>query len=328
MKKIFKYLLIILFVIILAATSIHIFMFKTLEKLYVKDNTNSSATTYFLHADTINAVWVNTARLELGLQYDNPFVKPIILFRDYLFIKGQEQLPKNSADDVIWWVKMNSKMYGFYGNDTLDNNLDINNLTKKELLDLRFKINENIIRFTTKKILFLKEKKFDHYLNILVSSYISILDVTKYVLNTNTNKKEHYLKNKYVLNEMETLYLHAHIIFDKNYFDNNKIHALFFKFKLLSKVLYSQSSQNKMKCDSIFLKEYLIYYIELGKNLMFDDIEINSKATNLLQNSFSNNKNTIDMYLINKIETECKQYKKEVTVFKKMIKQIGDKYGN
>ncbi len=319
MKKL-KYLLIIPIIVI----SIHFYFYNALKLQYVVDDTvNPKATSYFLHSTAITAVWINSARIYLGLQYDGIILKPIVSLRDYFFEQGKKYVKKDNAEDVMWWTINYPRMYGFYDDDKQGNNLYIRNLNDEKHKQLIEIIKSNIVRLGSNEVYGVKTNELDDLMDILLNGYdIALKSMKKRI----TPIK--FWNSKIILKDMKDTYNHSNQIFNKNIKKENLAEYIFPQYRLLSQIIYANMMQGTQKCNSKYTKEFLLYYLEMAKWVMLDNSKENNRLNLLKKSSFSNDKKQIPTYLLNIIDKKCPKYKKQTTILIKIIKQQGEKNGN
>ncbi len=319
MKKL-KYLLIIPIIVI----SIHFYFYNALKLQYVVDDTvNPKATSYFLHSTAITAVWINSARIYLGLQYDGIILKPIVSLRDYFFEQGKKYVKKDNAEDVMWWTINYPRMYGFYDDDKQGNNLYIRNLNDEKHKQLIEIIKSNIVRLGSNEVYGVKTNKLDSIMNILLTGY----DISLQSMNERITAIK-FWNSKIILKDMENIYNHSSQIFNKNIKKEKLAQYIFPHYELLADIIYANTVQGTHDCNSKYTKEFLLYYLEMAKWVILDNSKENNRLNLLKKSSFSNDKKQIQTYLLNTIDKKCPKYKQQTTILIKIIKQQGEKNGN
>lgn len=129
-----------------------------------------------------------------SMDYDNPLIKPFLEAVDSEYQKGVELLPKDSAEDVYWYVMLYRDIYGIGGiphKRDMSLSYEKNLNTKEEL--------ENHYQFIFNKIKRLAEDDFNFDVHRITQYKFEVIADLVNELSTVSAKmgREGYLKNSY-----------------------------------------------------------------------------------------------------------------------------------
>lgn len=108
-----KIVLILFVLLILGFSSHYKIQIKALKEMYEPYNfPYPQATEHFIKAMSM-ATYIH--RLHTIVDYDNPIMKPFLNQLNEEYEKGKSLLPKESAEDVYWYVIVYRQIYGIGG---------------------------------------------------------------------------------------------------------------------------------------------------------------------------------------------------------------------
>ncbi|RXI35553.1 hypothetical protein CRU99_13830, partial [Malaciobacter mytili] len=153
----------------------------------------------------INAMEHKTkiANLHKSVDYDNPIMKPFLDDLNEEYEKGKSLLPKNSAEDVYWYVILFRGIHGIGGiPDRKDMSLAYKNIYSKEEYEQHYQeIVNKIKRLATDDFNFdvprITQYKYEFMVNLI--------DEVKYILSKYSNSEEEFFFNKNYLKDISNI---------------------------------------------------------------------------------------------------------------------------
>lgn len=145
--------------IILIVMSIYIFITtwqiatqKEVQLMYpIEKSLNKEASQEFLKAMEYR---IYIKQLHPFFDYDSFIMTPLLEKLDYHFKKGKALLPKDSVEDIVWWVLFYKEIYGLLGNSKNDDSLWYENLPYQEFRKVHDKVYEMIMRYPDGEVYF------------------------------------------------------------------------------------------------------------------------------------------------------------------------------
>lgn len=220
----------------------------------------------------INAMEHKTkiANLHKSVDYDNSIMKPFLDDLYFEYEKGKSLLPKNSAEDVYWYVILFRGIHGIGGYpDRKDMSLSYKNIYTKEEYEEHYKeIVNKIKRLTTDDFNFdvprITQYKYEFMTN-LIGEVMSLLG--EYT----TEDKKAFLKNEY-LRDLTDIYTYYRAFSKKhlplaNKQNENIVRDIYMKIRLSTYILTFKIQQTrKANCEDIEYRN-LIKNIKLLKQM-------------------------------------------------------------
>lgn len=139
-------------IIALIVMSIYIFIttwqsstYKEVRSMYpLEKSSNKEASEEFLKAMEYR---IYIKQLHPFFDYDSFVMTPLLEKLDYHFKKGKELLPKDSVEDIVWWVLFYKEIHGLLVPPRNDNSLAYENLPYQEFKKVHDEIYEMIMRY-------------------------------------------------------------------------------------------------------------------------------------------------------------------------------------
>ena len=145
---------------------------KGLRELYpLEKSANKAATNAFIKAQVYSA---DIATLHPYFDYDSFVMQPLISRMEENMQKGTSLLPKESIEDILWWVFTYTDIHALMVPPRNDNSLAYDELPPEEFAKIHDKVYEMIERFPEGKLYFdferIKKFQFQAY-NTLVKFF-------------------------------------------------------------------------------------------------------------------------------------------------------------
>ncbi|MBL4730795.1 MAG: hypothetical protein JKY28_05455 [Sulfurimonas sp.] len=145
--------------IALLVMSIYIFIttwqsstYKEVHNMYpLEKSANKEASEEFLKAMEYR---IYIKQLHPFFDYDSFIMSPLLEKLDYHFKKGKALLPKESVEDVVWWVLFYKEIHGLLVPPRNDNSLAYENLPYKEFKKVHDEVYEMIMRYSDGEVHF------------------------------------------------------------------------------------------------------------------------------------------------------------------------------
>lgn len=152
----FKWILLLIFVVVFplfAGTSLWMdATAKKVREMYpIEKSKNSAASAEFLKALEYR-IYID--ELHPTMDYDNPIILKLIEHMDDHFQKGKKLLPKESVEDIVWWVLIYKEIYGLVVPPRNDNSLAYDNLNYQEFSKKHDEIFQMIKRYPEGEVYF------------------------------------------------------------------------------------------------------------------------------------------------------------------------------
>jgi len=126
--------------------------YKEVHAMYpIQKSKNPQASEEFLKAMEYR---IYIKQLHPFFDYDSFIMAPLLEKLDYHFKKGKSLLPKDSVEDIVWWVLFYKEIYGLLGNSKNDDSLWYENLPYKEFRKVHDKVYEMIMRYPDGEVYF------------------------------------------------------------------------------------------------------------------------------------------------------------------------------
>lgn len=316
---ILKILLLLILIIGSFATFQYKIQTQTLNEMFQPENSpNKEATEYFIKAMSMAAY---IERLHNFVDYDNLLMKPFLNKMNEEYEKGKSLLPKNSAEDIFWYVILYRGIYGIgvltsNNDDSLDfqKNLKTEDEYKKYYEDILEKIN----RFANDDFSYNAPLVIDTKIKVINSL---ILEHFNLINNLIGNKRKfNLIQDKRYLEDINSVYLiynkyaqkYLPLVSDKS--KNPLIDNKYFEIRFLTSISVVETEQtNKLNCLS---QNYQILLDKIKDLRNFSsDLQIEDNAR--LEYIFK--KSIWVKFIINEIK-ECNNLKKDTEEVLKYLK--------
>lgn len=157
MKK-YKYKILV-GLIALIVMSVYIFIttwqsttYKEVHTMYpLEKSSNKEASEEFLKAMEYR---IYIKQLHPFFDYDSFIMAPLLEKLDYHFKRGKALLPKDSVEDIVWWVLFYKEIHGLLVPPRNDNSLAYENLPYQEFRKVHDEVYEMIMRYPDGKVNF------------------------------------------------------------------------------------------------------------------------------------------------------------------------------
>jgi len=134
------------------------------EFYHLEKSENKAASEAFMEAQ---AYMGEIEELHAYFDYDSVIMKPLIAGMNKAFLRGKALLPKDSIEDILWWVFTYTDIYALKVPPRNDNSLAYDKLPPKAFAKVHDEVYEMIKRFPEGKLYFptkrLKEFRFMAY---------------------------------------------------------------------------------------------------------------------------------------------------------------------
>jgi len=294
---------ILLALVALIAMSIYIFIttwqsttYQEVRTMYpLEKSQNKQASEEFLKAMEYR---IYIKELHPYFDYDSFIMAPLLEKLDYHFKKGKSLLPKDSIEDIVWWILFYKEIYGLLVPPRNDNSLAYENLPYQEFAKVHDEVYEMIMRYPDGNVGFkideIKSFRFKA-MAILVGFYVD-KNTRKY--NANTQKEKAIKAAKDI----------------KNY--NALIQVL---------KQYNQSYKkfiNYSKDIEFMKKEYFSHYVYIYSNIIMNYTFINNTQKLPIKICQSKNTKTIIKYSDNLINfVSYNNFTQSNWIYKSLFKQ-------
>lgn len=197
-RKLSKWL-IALIAIPLVVVALHFnFYFSTQRIVKADQSINHEATSYFIHANVVSTLWINTIHTYLFVDYDSWIMKPLIALTDHFFEKGETLIQPHNGEDGVWWYLTYAYINNLSTAQRVDISMDIYSLPKEEEMKLRNKLTQYIIKIGNDGVKGVDFGKYESSaMHTMFATHLSNIDVEKhYIGNTKQEKIGAYLHDK------------------------------------------------------------------------------------------------------------------------------------
>ncbi len=287
-----------------------------LEELHpIEYSKNQEASKEFLKAMEYKAY---ISQLHNYFNYDSFVMVPFLEKMNFHFNKGKNLLPKNSVEDIVWFVALYKDIYALVVPEKDDYSLAYEKLPFDEFAKKHDEIFEMIkrypfgeINFDIKQIneykfqtmailvefyLFGQTKRFENK-NVGFNNKTSLIFIKNYkeILNLYEIVKEKYLNSSSFYEDMKLAYISDVVSLSSNII----LHDVQFKTITLKQSLsIDEMNLSKEWCSS---KEALI--IKDNTPILLNSLKMNTAKTNSILNNVFKNDSYISLYV--KLGREC-----------------------
>ncbi len=308
----FKWILLLIFVVVFplfAGTSLWMdATAKKVREMYpIEKSKNSAASAEFLKALEYR-IYID--ELHPTMDYDNPIILKLIEHMDDHFQKGKKLLPKESVEDIVWWVLIYKEIYGLVVPPRNDNSLAYENLNCQEFSKKHDEIFQMIKRYPEGEVYFdLPEiRGFQFQAMAILVEYYNAKYMKRFNKNNtlkqnldflyNDQKNNHYdehlkeilasyeiIKNKYLNQSKFLAEMRLHYYTD----------AVHMSLELIKKEMYNQQNHqlSPIICQSqeaIFTQKHITFILD---SLNMDNYQTKMIYKNLFDKSMSDNPNIL-----------------------------------
>lgn len=253
-----------IFFILLVVITVHFTVYFQTQKMFnTKESVNYSATNYFIHANTISLVWINSINKFQIFDNKSLIMQPFIFLVDYFYKKGEKLVKKGNAEDAVWWYVTYNAIYNFH-----TPSLRFEKLTKEKRRILQKRLYSNAMRLMQDGVIGVE---FGKYKNLSISGYFYF--ATHNLSDLYDGKGDKKLHNYYSDNAFHKKILELYIAY-KNFIETNDIKNLKTKltiFQPLSTIIYSnciaETNIVQLNCKDKYVKEYMRLFEYLIDNI-------------------------------------------------------------
>lgn len=183
------------------------FTFTILKSPYLEfpleKSSNPKASEHFINAMQYKFM-INT--VHKIVDYDNFLMKPLLNKMNEEYKKGKELLPKNSAEDVYWYVILFRGIHGIGGiPDDYDMSMAYKNILSKKEYEMHYQEIVNKIKRLVKDDFNFDVPRVNQY---KYEFMVNLVDEIKSTLNKITNEDEKALQNEYYLKDLIDIYIY------------------------------------------------------------------------------------------------------------------------
>jgi len=315
-------ILIIPFIIIV----IHFSFYFSIKSLVNADKSvNPQATEYFVQANTISTVWINTIHDYLFIDYDSPIMKPLLDITDYYFNKGEKLLSPNNAEDAVWWFLTYAYIYNINFSSRKDNSMDIYKLPKDKEMDLRYKLADYIIKIGNYGV---KGVEFGEYessaMHAFFATHFSEIDYNKHYRGKSEGARIYafWHDDKLYHKRIATYKAYIKFVDHDKFLEGWRLYSLN---NILGRVIYFVkrdielvNGRYTIDCNNRYIGEFF----EKLQNMVS---ALRSKYSDSIPNriakeTFKNMRG--DLVILDALENSCAKYKKKVREMRILLNEI------
>lgn len=280
---------------------------KKVREMYpIEKSKNPAASAEFLKAMEYR---IYIEELHPTMDYDNPVMLKLIRQMDEHFQKGKKLLPKNSVEDIVWWVLFYKDIYGLIVPPRNDYSLAYENLPYQEFAQKHDEILQMIERYPYGIVNFnlpeIKRFRFQA-MAALVSFYSG-----KYPRRYPAQHQDYYLDDPQSVKNLSKVLKHYEVVKNKYLLGSKFVHAMTLSYssdmvdissELIKIRMYHTQNQQFLPemCTSneaIIIKDNL--------PVILDSMKIDNYQTNVIYSDMFDKKHTNNPALFKLLARRC-----------------------